>query len=261
MLCYFYFQGSGLPLLVSGCWLGSMCRAYIALQEFQAIAVMLCWLCGYWVWPTSMVLLLFQHKFLLTSIWRMITCPRTRCFQSGIFSLGWSSRGGPAGILLYHSMPTLLHLGALGLCALDISGKLHVSCSCISSSSSVQVSGRSCHRSTQMFDSGGTLLDGGSLSPTVLNMLAVIPWQCPIINELVIDVLVGLVLKGLQYLHFTLWLLSNACNADRGSLPKSFQAVSGGNSSIYIKGLPAVLEDMGRLVCSTECMKQCHICS
>ena len=38
----FYFQGSGLPLSVSRSWLGSMCRAHIALQEFQAIAMMLC---------------------------------------------------------------------------------------------------------------------------------------------------------------------------------------------------------------------------
>ena len=38
----FYFQGSGLPLLVSGSWLGSLCRAHIALQELQAIVVMLC---------------------------------------------------------------------------------------------------------------------------------------------------------------------------------------------------------------------------
>ena len=37
----FYFQGSGLPLLVSGSWSGSMCRTHIALQELQAIAVML----------------------------------------------------------------------------------------------------------------------------------------------------------------------------------------------------------------------------
>ena len=37
----FYFQGSGLPLLVSGSWSGSMCRANIALQELQAIAMML----------------------------------------------------------------------------------------------------------------------------------------------------------------------------------------------------------------------------
>ena len=37
----FYFQGSGLPLSVSGPWSGSMCRAHIALQELQAIAMML----------------------------------------------------------------------------------------------------------------------------------------------------------------------------------------------------------------------------
>ena len=37
----FYFQGSGLPLSVSGSWSGSMCKAHIALQELQAIALML----------------------------------------------------------------------------------------------------------------------------------------------------------------------------------------------------------------------------
>ena len=45
-----------------------------------------------------------------------------------------------------------------------ILGKLHVSSSYISSSSSVQVSGRTCQRSTQDFNSGGTMLDGGSLA-------------------------------------------------------------------------------------------------
>ena len=38
----FYFQGSGLPLSVSGAWSGSLCRADIALQELYAVAVMLC---------------------------------------------------------------------------------------------------------------------------------------------------------------------------------------------------------------------------
>ena len=38
----FYFQGSGLPLSVSGAWSGSSSRAHIALQELQAVAVMLC---------------------------------------------------------------------------------------------------------------------------------------------------------------------------------------------------------------------------
>ena len=40
--CAFYFQGSVLPLSVSGAWSGSLCRAHIALQELQAVAVMLC---------------------------------------------------------------------------------------------------------------------------------------------------------------------------------------------------------------------------
>ena len=38
----FYFQGSGLPLLVSGSWWGSLCRTHIALQELQAVVMMLC---------------------------------------------------------------------------------------------------------------------------------------------------------------------------------------------------------------------------
>ena len=38
----FYFQESGLPLLVGGSWLGSMCGVHIALQELQAVAMMLC---------------------------------------------------------------------------------------------------------------------------------------------------------------------------------------------------------------------------
>ena len=56
---------------------------------------------------------------------------------------------------------------------------------------------------------------------TVLSMLVDIPWQCPIIKDLVMDVSVGQALKGLQYLHLTLWLLSNVCYADKGSLPWS----------------------------------------
>ena len=40
----FYFQGSGLPLSVSESWSGSMCRAHIALQELQAIAMMMHWM-------------------------------------------------------------------------------------------------------------------------------------------------------------------------------------------------------------------------
>ena len=37
-----YFQGFDLPLSVSGCWSGPMCQAHIALQELQAVVMMLC---------------------------------------------------------------------------------------------------------------------------------------------------------------------------------------------------------------------------
>ena len=57
--------------------------------------------------------------------------------------------------------------------------------------------------------------------PRVLNMLADIPWCCPIVKDLIMDVSLGQVLKGLTYLHLTLWLLRDMCCADRGSLPQS----------------------------------------
>ena len=57
--------------------------------------------------------------------------------------------------------------------------------------------------------------------PTVLNMLADVLWFCPIIKGLIMDVLLGHVLKGLPYLHITLWLLRDVCYIDRGSLPQS----------------------------------------
>ena len=71
----------------------------------------------------------------------------------------------------------------------------------------------------QTFDTGGTMFDGGSLATTVLNMLADVSQCCPIIKDLVIDVLVGHVFKGLPYLHLTLWLLRDVCCVDGDSLP------------------------------------------
>ena len=38
----FYFQDSGFPLSVNESCLGSVCKAHIALQELQAVAMMLC---------------------------------------------------------------------------------------------------------------------------------------------------------------------------------------------------------------------------
>ena len=95
--------------------------------------------------------------------------------------------------------------------------------------------------------------------PTVLNMLADVPWQCSLVKDLVMDVSVGQVLKGLLYLHLTLWQLSDVCYANR----VLFLGLSGsgrGNSNIYVKGLPAVLEGVGQVVCSTGFTKQCPLC-
>ena len=112
-------------------------------------------------------------------MWRQIISPRIGCFWSGTFSLRWlftlgPSRGGPAGFFSFYSMPALFHLGnstasgGLGVeClqpSLDFSCKLCVSISGSGPSCSVQVSGRTCQWSTQTFDSGGTMLDGGSLA-------------------------------------------------------------------------------------------------
>ena len=147
------------------------------------------------------------------------------------FSPLGSTRGESAGILPYHSMSTLLHLGnstnseGLGIeClqpSLNILGKLCVSPSKISSSSSVQVSGRTCQRSTLNLILVSLYWMEAPWLPTVLDMLADISQWCPIIKDLVMDVSVGHVLKGLSCLHVTLWLLNNVCYTNRGSLPQS----------------------------------------
>ena len=172
-------------------------------------------------------------------MWRPIICPGIRCFQSGIFSLRWLRLLFTFGtfqrwtcryllIPLNASIITLrisTTLGGLGLeClqpSLDSSGKLLVSSSCISSSGSVQVSGRTCQQSTQIFDSGGIMLDGGSLAPHSSQHVGRHSSAVSHHKDPIMDVSVGQALKGLQYLHLTIWLLSNVCYADRGSLPQS----------------------------------------
>ena len=93
---------------------------------------------------------------------------------SGSFSHLGPSRGGPAGIFSFYSMPTLFHFGnstasgGLGVECLQpslvISDKLCVSSSGSGPSCSVQVSSRTYQQSTQTFMSSGSMLDGGSLA-------------------------------------------------------------------------------------------------
>ena len=77
--------------------------------------------------------------------------------------------------------------------------------------------------------------------PSVLTMLEDIPHECPIIKDLVRDVPVDWVLKGLPSLHLTLWLLSDIHCIDKGSL-LSLSGSSRCQSNIYKKGLLAILE-------------------
>ena len=68
----------------------------------------------------------------------------------------------PEWYLLPHIAQAAFHLW--GQTSLDISGQFCISFSCIHSPSSVQVSGRTSHRSIQTLNSSCTLLDGGSLA-------------------------------------------------------------------------------------------------
>ena len=94
--------------------------------------------------------------------------------------------------------------------------------------------------------------------PTALNMLADVPLWCPIVKYLIIDVLVGQVLKGLQYLHLTLYQLSDVCYADRGSLPQSVRQWQGQLKSLHQRSTSSA-EKMGQLMCSMGFTKQCHL--
>ena len=147
-------------------------------------------------------------------------------------SLG-PSRGRPAGIFSFHSMPALLHpgisttSGALGLNAFNHPWMLQVDYVfpppalvplVLSKFLAEHVKGQLRH----LILLAQCWMEASWL-PTVLNSLADVPQQCPIIKDLIVDVMVGQVLKGLPYLHLTLWLLSDVCYADRGSLPQSIR--------------------------------------
>ena len=93
--------------------------------------------------------------------------------------------------------------------------------------------------------------------PTALSMLVDVPQQCPIVKDLIVDALIGQVLKGLQYLHLTFWQLSDVCYADRGSLP---QSVRQWQLKCLHQRSTSSAGKMGQLVCLTGFTKQCHLC-
>ena len=215
----FYFQGSGLPLSVSGAWSGSLSRAHVALQELQAVAIMLhrmafhlsgkvvalhldnstakAYLCNHGGTVSPFLSRLACQILSLTDKHGITLLPAyipthlnveadflswEQMLQSGTFFIRWLRQLFTFGafqrwtswhllILLNANIISLWNLHCLwdlGIeClqpSLEISGKLFVSSSGSGPSCSVQVSSRTCQRSTQTFTSGGSMLDGGSLA-------------------------------------------------------------------------------------------------
>ena len=176
----FSFQGSGLPLSVSGSWSGCMCRAHIALQELQAVVMMLhriafclssrvvalplenstakAYLCNeggtvshflsrlacqILSLMTSILLLLIQHTFLPISMWRPIICPGSDASRVASSPSGGSSSFSPLGSMRGGSAGTLLYHSVPALLHLQnstTSGSFWVECL----QPSLDVSGKIC---------------------------------------------------------------------------------------------------------------------
>ena len=130
-----------------------------------------------------------------------------------------------------HSTQALLHLGISttsgGLwveClqpSLDVSGKLCVSSSCISSSNSVQVSDGTCQRSTDTFDSDGTMLDGGSLTPHSPQHVGRCFSAVPLHKRSHHGCLGRPGTQGSAISAFNPLVLRDVCYTDKGSFPQS----------------------------------------
>ena len=243
----FYFQGSGLPLSVSGTWSGSLSRVHIALQELQAVAVNI---------PTHLnVEADFLSQDHLLPEWHLLPQVAQAAFCLwGLPEVDLLASSHSTHCQHYFTLETQLPLGALGLNAFSHPWKFQISYVfpppalvplVLSKFLAEHVNGQLRH----LILVAPCWMEAPWL-PTALSMLADIPRQCPIIKDLVMDVLVGWVLKGLRYLHLTLWLLSDVCYADKGSLPQSVRwwrgqlerLCHGSTSSAGGSGLVGVLD-------------------
>ena len=131
----------------------------------------------------------------------------------------------------------------------DVLGKLCLSSFCIGSSSSVKVSSGICHRSIQTLDSNGTMLGAGFLASHSSQhvgrcSLALRRSYCGCFGR-----------QGPQGSAICAFnsLAAQTCVVQTRVLFLSLSGDGGGTSSIYNEGLPAMLEGMGRLVCSRQC--------
>ena len=189
--------------------------------------------------------------------------------SSGCISTLGSTGSGSVGILTYQSMSALLNLGkfttsgSLGVESFqppfDISGRLFVSTPCFSSPSYVKVSDRTCHRSIQTSYSGGTLLDGGSVPCHNSWYVGRHSSSVSSHKKISMDVSIDWVLKGLQSLHLTLWLLRDVCCADKGFSPSVCQALVGVTQASTADANQQCWKEWKGYVLKGVA-KQCHFC-
>ena len=218
------------------------------------------------------IIILFQHKFLHISIWKLIIYDRedwsrvvSSSFHSSssISTLG-STRSECLAILTYQSVSALLHLGKSTASeipavehfqsSLDLSGELCISSSCNSYPRSVEVSSRTCHKSTQNSNSSCTLLDVGFFTSHSSQHVG----RYSLLVSYLMDILVGLVLKGLPLLHLP-FDCSETCYTDKGSLPQSVRQWCGQLEHLE-QSLWAMLERISRLIVQEGVPTQCYIC-
>ena len=128
--------------------------------------------------------------------------------------------------------------------------------SCNKSCSVVKVSSETCNKSIQASYCGGAILDGGSLvfhnsqhagrHSSMVSHHKSLHQRC----------FSRLGAQGCAIAAFNPLAAQRHVLHRQGFSPPSVRQWQG-NSSIYNKGLPVVLEGIGRLLCSGGCMKQC----
>ena len=261
----FYFQGSGLPLSVSGVWSGSLCRAHIvgwpstSLVRWVALhldnSTAKAHLCnqGGTVSPflsrLACQILSLTDKHGITLIpayipthlnveadylsrdrllpeWHILPQVAHAAFHLwGLQEVDLLASSHSTQCQHYFTLETPLPLGALGLNAFSHPWTFQVSyvfppLALVLLVLSKYLAEHVNAELRYLILMVPCWVEAPWL-PTVLNMLADVPQWCPLVKDLVTDVLVGQVLKGLPYLHLTLSQPSDVCYADKGSLPWS----------------------------------------
>ena len=141
---------------------------------------------------------------------------------------------------------------------MEVSGELCLSSSSINSSSVVQVSSRTCPKSIQISYSSRTMFNGDSLASHSSQHVERCSSSVPHHKASHHGYFSRLVAQGSVIAAFS--PVAAQRHVQTSILFLSLSGSGGDYLSIYNKSLSAVLEGMGRLVCSGGCTRQCHFC-